>query len=145
MQEVTKRCRLSWLTNSALAYEPKYERRGGGLWVLSQWLHVDSAYARKNSPEDPLTYHWLMKQRRKRFYRNRTSKSKENAFKLDQTLNLSNSFYFNQDLIQKPFPLLQSQQRKMVKTSNSWAKTKKSIRSFFRILLLGPDLAQKIP
>jgi hypothetical protein len=24
-QEVTKRCRLSWLSNSALVYEPKYK------------------------------------------------------------------------------------------------------------------------
>jgi len=28
-QEDTKRCRLSWLTNSALVYEPKYGGRGG--------------------------------------------------------------------------------------------------------------------
>jgi hypothetical protein len=27
-QGVTKRCRLSWLTNSALVYEPKYGGRG---------------------------------------------------------------------------------------------------------------------
>jgi hypothetical protein len=33
-QEVTKRCRLSWLTNSALVYEPKCG--GRGLRVLSQ-------------------------------------------------------------------------------------------------------------
>jgi hypothetical protein len=30
MQGVTKRCRLSWLTNSALVYEPKCGRWGGG-------------------------------------------------------------------------------------------------------------------
>ncbi len=30
-QEVTKRCRLSWLTNSALVYEPKCGESGGGL------------------------------------------------------------------------------------------------------------------
>ncbi len=35
-QGVTKRCRLSWLTNSALVYEPKYEGRGGELRGLSQ-------------------------------------------------------------------------------------------------------------
>jgi len=29
-QEVTKRCRLSWLTNSTLVYEPKCRERGGG-------------------------------------------------------------------------------------------------------------------
>jgi hypothetical protein len=29
-QGVTKRCRLSWLTNSALVYEPKCVRKGGG-------------------------------------------------------------------------------------------------------------------
>ena len=29
MQGVTKRCRLSWLTNSALVYEPKCEGREG--------------------------------------------------------------------------------------------------------------------
>ncbi len=33
-QGVTKRCRLSWLTNSALLYEPKFGRgRGGGCAV----------------------------------------------------------------------------------------------------------------
>ncbi len=26
----TKKCRLSWLTNSSLVYEPKYGRKGGG-------------------------------------------------------------------------------------------------------------------
>jgi hypothetical protein len=30
-QEVTKRCRLSWLTNSALVYESKGRGRGGGV------------------------------------------------------------------------------------------------------------------
>ncbi len=30
-QGVTKRCRLSWLTNSALLYEPKCGVRGGGV------------------------------------------------------------------------------------------------------------------
>ncbi len=30
IQEVTKRCLLSWLTNSALVYEPKCEGGGGG-------------------------------------------------------------------------------------------------------------------
>ncbi len=30
-QGVTKRCRLSWLTNSALVYEPKCGGRGGGV------------------------------------------------------------------------------------------------------------------
>jgi hypothetical protein len=29
-QGVTKRCRLSWLTNSALVYEPKCGAEGGG-------------------------------------------------------------------------------------------------------------------
>jgi hypothetical protein len=29
-QGVTKRCRLSWLTNSALVYEPKWGMEGGG-------------------------------------------------------------------------------------------------------------------
>jgi hypothetical protein len=33
---VTKRCRLSWLTNSALVYEPKLGEGGGGLRGLSQ-------------------------------------------------------------------------------------------------------------
>ncbi len=36
-QGVAKRCRLSWLTNSALVYEPKCGGSGGGeLWGLSQ-------------------------------------------------------------------------------------------------------------
>jgi hypothetical protein len=35
-QRVTKRCRLSWLTNGALVYEPKCG--GGGLPGLSQWV-----------------------------------------------------------------------------------------------------------
>ncbi len=30
-QGVTKRCRLSWLTNSALVYEPKCGGGGGGV------------------------------------------------------------------------------------------------------------------
>ena len=30
-QGVTKRCRLTWLTNSALVYEPKCEGEGGGV------------------------------------------------------------------------------------------------------------------
>ncbi len=42
-QGETRRCRLSWLTNSALVYEPKYRGRGergeGELWGLSQWVH----------------------------------------------------------------------------------------------------------
>ncbi len=29
-QGLTERCRLSWLTNSALIYEPKCEGEGGG-------------------------------------------------------------------------------------------------------------------
>ncbi len=42
MQGVTKRCRLSWLTNSALAYRsPNAVRRGGGgLRCLNQWLQL---------------------------------------------------------------------------------------------------------
>ncbi len=32
-QGVTKKCLLSWLTNGALVYEPKYGRRGGGCGV----------------------------------------------------------------------------------------------------------------
>ncbi len=39
-QGVTKRCRLSWLTNSALVYEPKCGGKGGGLRVLSQWWQL---------------------------------------------------------------------------------------------------------
>ncbi len=37
MQGVTKRCRLSWLTNSALAYEPQCGEWGAG---LSQWVQL---------------------------------------------------------------------------------------------------------
>ncbi len=37
-QGVTKRCRLSWLTNSALVYEPKCGGRGDLLGLLSQWV-----------------------------------------------------------------------------------------------------------
>ncbi len=36
-QGVTKKCRPSWLTDSALVYEPKCG--GGGLRGLSQWVH----------------------------------------------------------------------------------------------------------
>jgi hypothetical protein len=39
-QGVTKRCRLSWLTNSALVCEPKWGVGGGGLRGLSQWLQL---------------------------------------------------------------------------------------------------------
>jgi hypothetical protein len=35
-QEVTKRCRLSWLTNSTLVYESKCGRGGVGLRGLRQ-------------------------------------------------------------------------------------------------------------
>jgi|688.fasta_scaffold126355_3 hypothetical protein len=35
-QEVSKRCRLSWLTNSALVYEPKCGVGGGKLQGLGQ-------------------------------------------------------------------------------------------------------------
>jgi hypothetical protein len=40
-QEVTKRCRLSWLTNSALVYEPKCGDRGGvtGSQSMSTAVH----------------------------------------------------------------------------------------------------------
>ncbi len=38
---VTKRCRLSWLTNSTLVYEPKCGG-GGELRVLSQWVQLYS-------------------------------------------------------------------------------------------------------
>jgi hypothetical protein len=34
-QEVTKRCRLSWLTNSTLVYEPKKMQGEGSCWVLA--------------------------------------------------------------------------------------------------------------
>jgi hypothetical protein len=34
-QGVTTRCRLSWLTNSALVYEPKCGGRGGGIAGVS--------------------------------------------------------------------------------------------------------------
>jgi len=41
MQGVTKRCRLSWLTNSALAYRsPNAVRGGGGVRCLNQWLQL---------------------------------------------------------------------------------------------------------
>ncbi len=40
-QRVTERCRLSWLTKSALVYEPKCGGGGGGqLRGLSQWVQV---------------------------------------------------------------------------------------------------------
>jgi len=38
-QVVTKRCRLSWLTNSPLVYEPKCLGRGW-LRCLSQWVQL---------------------------------------------------------------------------------------------------------
>ncbi len=39
-QGVTKRCRLSWLTNSARVYEPKSGGRGKGLQGRSQWVQL---------------------------------------------------------------------------------------------------------
>ncbi len=39
-QGVTKRCRLSWLANSAIVYEPKCGGKGGGLRGLSQWVQL---------------------------------------------------------------------------------------------------------
>jgi hypothetical protein len=49
-QGVTKRCRLSWLTNSALVYEPKCGGRGGGgeLWGLS---HMSTSTAVHMEPK----------------------------------------------------------------------------------------------
>ncbi len=35
---VTQRCRLPWLTNNTLVYEPKCGGGGGGLLGLSQWV-----------------------------------------------------------------------------------------------------------
>jgi hypothetical protein len=42
-QGVTKRCRLSWLTNSALVYEPKCGGMGGGAESrpMSTAVHVE--------------------------------------------------------------------------------------------------------
>jgi hypothetical protein len=42
LQRVTKRCRLSWLTYSALIYEPNCTGvEGGGVFrSLSQWVHL---------------------------------------------------------------------------------------------------------
>ncbi len=34
------RCRLSWLTNSVLVYEPKREGRGGEVRGFSQWVQL---------------------------------------------------------------------------------------------------------
>ncbi len=39
-QGITKRCRLSWLPNSALVYEPKCGERGRDLRDLSQWVQL---------------------------------------------------------------------------------------------------------
>jgi hypothetical protein len=39
IQGVKKRCRLSWLTNSAIVYEPKWGRWGGGRG-LSKWVQL---------------------------------------------------------------------------------------------------------
>ncbi len=39
-QGVPKRCRLSWLINSALVYELKCSGGGGGLRGLSQWVQL---------------------------------------------------------------------------------------------------------
>ncbi len=36
-QGVTKRCRPSWLTNSALAYEPKCGGEGGSCGVMTEY------------------------------------------------------------------------------------------------------------
>ncbi len=42
-QEVIKRCRLSWLTNSTLVYEPKE----GGVRDLNQWVQLCSLSPKK--------------------------------------------------------------------------------------------------
>ena len=39
-QGITKRCRLSWLTNSALVYEPICTGGGGALRGISQWVKL---------------------------------------------------------------------------------------------------------
>ncbi len=43
VQGVTQRCRLSWLTNSALVYEPKCGGKGGvaGSQPMSTDVHID--------------------------------------------------------------------------------------------------------
>ncbi len=43
---VTKRCRLSWLTNSALVYKPKLRGEGGscGSWPMSTAVHMEPKY-----------------------------------------------------------------------------------------------------
>ncbi len=46
-QGLTKRCRLSWLTISALIYEPKCGGRGGGCWVSAN-EHSCAHGAQKN-------------------------------------------------------------------------------------------------
>jgi hypothetical protein len=38
---VTKICRLSWLTNSSLVYEPKCEEEGGGGLPMSTAVHME--------------------------------------------------------------------------------------------------------
>jgi hypothetical protein len=48
-QGVTKRCRLFWLTNSALVYEPKCGGQGGGGGVagsqpMSTTVHMEHKY-----------------------------------------------------------------------------------------------------
>ncbi len=44
LQGLTKRCRLSWLTNSALVYEPKCGG-GGELRGISQWVQLSNGNA----------------------------------------------------------------------------------------------------
>ncbi len=41
IQGVTRRCRLSWLTNGAIVYEPKFGG-GGELRGLSQWIQLST-------------------------------------------------------------------------------------------------------
>ncbi len=59
-QGVIMSCRLSWLTNSALVYEPKCgERGGGGLWGLSQSVQLYTGAQINFGDLSPyLTYAW---------------------------------------------------------------------------------------
>ncbi len=58
-QVVTKRCRLSWLTNSALVYEPKCERRGScsGSQPMSTAVHRSPNKLWRSPPYLPYVSH----------------------------------------------------------------------------------------
>ncbi len=66
---VIKRCRLSWLTNRALVYEPKAGGGGGGLRGLSQWVQLCTWSPNKLWRSNSIFNLWLQMTSKRNLYR----------------------------------------------------------------------------